>query len=555
MVYTPKLFLFSLFQVCFWQTIRMEWEVVIPKEIKALSGSCVVIPCTFSSALRRSTRKQSLTWFLVGMQYDTEVYNSEKSTNVQSNLRGRAILVGDLEHQNCSLQINNVTHAEKGRYRPSIDEESDSTVSVDVLDIPVKPTVNAPRVMTEGMPVMINCSVVHTCPFHPPTLAWDKIKHNTSIYHEDLLDGRWKTVLMLNYTPRAEHHLKTYWCSATYPNGKMSEAWDVFFIKFAPKDVFAVVVRNRTLKEGGTATLSCSCKGYPDKFTYAWYRNQQKEDVLSHQQTMTLRNISWASGPYTCTAQNEVGMGESPPLHLKIEHAPKGAHILPIGDVTEGEQMILSCETISSNPAVTRYRWYKNGNQIEKQREKTLKVMKLAMDNYGDYHCMAGNGIGWAFSETITIKATPGPPLFAILGGIAGIIVVILLALFFFIFIRNRRKKDLERTAQKYTPDVTGQQVENPKAIPLKDHLYGNIEDNIHVKDQHPSNSTQEYSELNEARHKEAEAMYSQAQGTDQQQQDPEGLHYSTIPHLQRPGTTRVETHPEDVVEYAAVRH
>ncbi|XP_078507174.1 B-cell receptor CD22-like [Lissotriton helveticus] len=559
MDYKQGVFLCALLQVLLWQPVLMQWSFSVPREITALEGSCLVIPCTFTGSIVRSDRRLTFTWSLWRSNSYPEVYNNKDPKNVLPQYKGRALLVGDLEDQNCTLQINSVTREDADTYYPLIEWEYSHSVSVEVSGTPERPTVTSLQTMTERVPRNITCYAEHTCPAHPPTLAWDKIKGNVSVYHEELLDGIWRTLLVLTYTPAAEHHMEQFVCSATYPSGKSASKSITLSIRYAPKDTTAAeYYPNQSIKEGDTVTLSCSSRGNPAAKTYRWFEAPHKNLTLSYASRLTLSNISWDSGPYICTAANDVGTGESPPLHLNIQHAPKGVDAVLFEDPQEGKPMELSCAMKSSNPRATLFTWYKNEKVIQEQEGKTLKIESTAMDDAGVYHCVAHNAMGRTSSAPVTVIVKPASEssTFAVLGGVAAAIFLILLLLVIFIIIRGRKKKVTMAVKEELPTTATGyhRHVENHEEISMKEHLYGNIDNYIHVRGQHHRKPMQEDPELIDPKCSDVEEGYSQPPGRQQEQQVSEELNYATIHHFESPETSPKEPTGEEMVEYATVR-
>ncbi|KAJ1132454.1 hypothetical protein NDU88_010764 [Pleurodeles waltl] len=557
MDYKQGALLCFLLQVFLCQPVLLQWSFSVPGEITALEGSCLVIPCTFTGPFPRSDRRQAFIWSLWTSSGYPEVYNKDP-TDVLPQYKGRALLVGDLFDHNCTLQINSVTKEDADTYYPLIGRNYDGSVSVTVSDTPARPKVTYPRTMTEGLPVSITCSVEHTCPAQPPTLAWDKIKTNVSVYHEAPLAGIWRTVLLLNYTPAAEHHMEDIVCSATYPTSKSASKTITLFIRHAPKDTTAAEYYPRqSIKEGGSVRLSCSSRGNPKVKTYRWYKSPHKTPILGHVATITLRNISWDGGPYVCTAENDLGTGESPPLHLNIQHAPKGVEAVLLEEPEEGKPMELSCVMNSSNPKENNFTWYKNEIVIQEQKGETLRIESTAMDDAGFYSCVAHNAIGSTYSTpvSVTVKSTSSDSTFAVLGGVAAAIFLILVLLVIFIIKRGRKKKAQKPAKEKPPPAATGynRHVENRDELPMKEHLYGNIDDYIHVRGQNERRPMQEYPACTDPNYSDVEEGYSQLPGRQQKEQVSEELNYATIQHFERSETSPTDS-TEEEIEYATVR-
>ena len=70
--------------------------------------------------------------------------------------------------------------------------------------------------------------------------------------------------------------------------------------------------------EGGSVTLTCSSDADPPVLTYRWF-NQGSDVELGTGQNYTITNISSQhSGPYYCTAQNQLGQNRSGPSRLHV---------------------------------------------------------------------------------------------------------------------------------------------------------------------------------------------------------------------------------------------
>lgn len=94
------------------------FEANVAPRISALTGSCVVIPCTFQTGNEFIPRLRGL-WYTNKGKY---VYHTGQS-NVMDNFKGRTKLLGNPDDKNCTLEIDNVQahdngpfcfHAEKG---------------------------------------------------------------------------------------------------------------------------------------------------------------------------------------------------------------------------------------------------------------------------------------------------------------------------------------------------------------------------------------------------------------------------------------------------------
>ncbi|XP_078511475.1 B-cell receptor CD22-like isoform X3 [Lissotriton helveticus] len=460
MALTEKLFLITFLQVSISQAQLQFLRLTVP----ALRGSCVVIPCTFSNREPPAAPEElSINWYL--QKGPSLVYSSKSTDPVPPEYRGRTDFVGDLKSGNCSLRINHVRGEDAEDYYPWIHPLTSKieTYRVTVSDRPEEISLGELGEMTEGVPVTITCSAVHTCPSSPPTLTWDWKDRNVHNYPEDLSNGRWKVVSEMYYTPMAEDHGKPLQCTASYTETITSKRNITMAIQYPPKNTAVVIHGNATFREGDRVTLSCSAVGNPDVSNYSWYVGHDEKPSLGHGQELTVNSIAWNSGPYSCAATNAVGSGKSAPLNLTIEHSPKGTHIYTTKtNLQEREMMQLKCNTSSSNPAVDHYVWFKNGIQLQNRSEKDLIIENVMPDDSGDYQCEAHNTVGNSSSPQITIKvnvewSTLPFKSFATLGVTIALLLLLLLALF--IFFWTRRNKE-EKTDQSHSiPKVPEEQV------------------------------------------------------------------------------------------------
>ncbi|XP_069057148.1 B-cell receptor CD22-like [Pleurodeles waltl] len=395
-----KLFLIAILQVSISQVETDKVKLTV----RALRGSCVVIPCTFSNPEPLTAPEElSIKWQRAKIH--SLIYSGEPSDPVLPDYRGRTKFVGDLKSGDCSLQISSVRGDDAGDYYPWIVPLSKDyeLYRVTVSDNPDEIAINVPGLMTEGTPVKITCSVVHTCPSSPPSLSWDWKDSNVRNYHEDLSNGRWKVVSEMYYTPMAQDHGKSLQCTATYTKNITPERNITMAIRYSPKNTTAVVLGNATLREGDTMTLRCSAVGNPDVSNYSWYTGEEAKPLLGRGQDITVQNILWNSGPYSCITTNEVGSGNSTPLELNIEYAPKEVQVIVKPNPVEGAPLTIACRVSSSNPPVTRYTWYKDG-LLMNVNSSALNWTKVTSENSGRYHCMAHNTLGNSSSSPANVS-------------------------------------------------------------------------------------------------------------------------------------------------------
>ncbi|XP_075428982.1 sialoadhesin isoform X2 [Ascaphus truei] len=89
---------------------------------------------------------------------------------------------------------------------------------------------------------------------------------------------------------------------------------------------------------------------------------------------------------------------------LNVKHSPKGVDVLikpSAENIKQGDAVILTCHVNSSNPAVSKYTWYKDG-QLH-SGEEFVSFHSISRNDYGDYRCEVQNTFGTGVSETVQL--------------------------------------------------------------------------------------------------------------------------------------------------------
>lgn len=93
------------------------WGVSYPPELRSITGSCVVFPCTLSFPDSVSASKGIVAiWYKDYSNQKTVVYHSE-GQDVDARFRDRAQLLGDPAAHNCTLLLRGVTPEDSGPYK------------------------------------------------------------------------------------------------------------------------------------------------------------------------------------------------------------------------------------------------------------------------------------------------------------------------------------------------------------------------------------------------------------------------------------------------------
>ncbi|OCT73610.1 hypothetical protein XELAEV_18036589mg [Xenopus laevis] len=225
-LYMHRIILMILLRGWFPCSYSQDWTITLPESIRALRGSCVEIPCTFT--LPRDYEDFNLIWYKEKRpRSDNMIFSQQNSSHVNQRYRGRTSLVGN-ESNSCSLRINDVH--ESGTYYPFIHGNCFDSFTNNCQKIKVQLSGN---IYMENIRVQsqstrfVNCIVCklaeHTCPSSPPTLQWDKAGYKLTERQERLMDGVWKTETVMEYLPSFQDHGTALECKATYQNGLVSK--------------------------------------------------------------------------------------------------------------------------------------------------------------------------------------------------------------------------------------------------------------------------------------------------------------------------------------------
>lgn len=102
-----------------WTDVSAQWNVWMPRDISAMTNSCVVIPCSFTypSGIRPYRGVHGIWYFdhPYPQLFPPVVYKS-RTDIVHESYKGRSRLLGDLTQKNCTLLLNNVGEELSGRY-------------------------------------------------------------------------------------------------------------------------------------------------------------------------------------------------------------------------------------------------------------------------------------------------------------------------------------------------------------------------------------------------------------------------------------------------------
>ncbi|XP_075763978.1 B-cell receptor CD22-like isoform X1 [Pelodiscus sinensis] len=424
--------------------VSASWGSSLPKTIRALKGSCVVIPCSFTYPGSRESleRPFRVTWYQYRSRGYPEIYSSKGSASVLPEFQARTELLGDPETGNCTLSLSPVQSEDAMSYYVWINPDSvshrfyDVTVQLEVADTPDPLVLSDPGVLIEGNKTTINCSIRHTCPLTPPSLAWTPVRGKAVSSHQQLAGGSWRVESELSYTPSPEDHGRHLQCTATFPNRQQARSGLHLQVKsLCYSDVSAswgssLPKTIRALK-GSCVVIPCSFT-YPGSreslerpFRVTWYQYQSRgypeiysskgpASVLPEYQARTellgdpeTGNCTLSLSPVRSEDAMSYYVWINPDsvrhrfydvtVQLEVADRPQGTTVTVLGpaQLKEGDSVTLRC-TSQSNPPATGYRWFQGTRRVPLRgldRGSELRVPAVRRQS-GPYRCAAENEIG-----------------------------------------------------------------------------------------------------------------------------------------------------------------
>uniref|UniRef100_A0AAQ6IVK4 Ig-like domain-containing protein n=1 Tax=Anabas testudineus TaxID=64144 RepID=A0AAQ6IVK4_ANATE len=207
---------------------KADLYITTPQEIEALSGSCLMIPCKFSSLNTKTenTFSSTRTTFGVWMKSNFNFLQQQRSNviyNISETVNKYQInITGNLSQKNCTTLFSRVNATYTDKYYFRIENGPfRATAECDPLQINVKDSLS-PRIkiskvnLKEKESVTISCSAFTPCPHSPPKLTWS-LQQDPHNNREENTDGTFTTQIQETITLSDKRDGYNISCSATYP--------------------------------------------------------------------------------------------------------------------------------------------------------------------------------------------------------------------------------------------------------------------------------------------------------------------------------------------------
>ncbi|XP_078018788.1 B-cell receptor CD22-like [Epinephelus lanceolatus] len=317
--------------------------ITAPKNMEALSGSCLQIPCTFTSDPKEefnSARSFFGVWIKnysnFGSNPNNVIFNSSKTVNTYP-----MNITGNLSERNCTTLFSSLKTNYTDTYYFRIENSAyRATAICDPLPITVRDSPPSPRIeisgdLKEKESVTITCSASTPCPHSPPKLTWNlqQHPHNTT---EENTDRTFTAKIQETITLSDKHDGVTITCSATYPvdggNHKTAEERNTLNVSYAPKDTSVSISPSGLVSAGSWVNLTCSSRANPPVSRFTWFKTSKHGPIKVSDGDFYSCNVT-DGGVYYCVATNDLGNGTSSEIHLTVQ---AGDSLIRWGAVTGG---------------------------------------------------------------------------------------------------------------------------------------------------------------------------------------------------------------------------
>ncbi|XP_039526320.1 sialoadhesin-like [Pimephales promelas] len=287
----------------------------MPKDIRGLQGSCLVIPCSFSYTTNPPKDPRRVVWYQWVSHGYPLVYDPWYPYDVIEKFRGKTDLYGTLGWD-CSLLIKNLEQSHHGeKIYAWIDPENvgrstyrfyDVTSTILVEASPQRPSIIIYGGERTGDTITVACSTYHTCPKIPPEIKLYGTQGIDQIKEEHVEDGLWKITLTRKGIVEAEQ--STIKCSVKHHGVETVTATE---------DIRAQCVHHKIAIEPELAEVT---EGVAKNFTCSVYHSCQRETPTI---TWNYENMQISTQSKTLSGLDRVTNSNITFLGAKEEHGKK----------------------------------------------------------------------------------------------------------------------------------------------------------------------------------------------------------------------------------------
>ncbi|XP_039645564.1 sialic acid-binding Ig-like lectin 14 isoform X2 [Perca fluviatilis] len=302
--------------------------ITAPKQMEALSGSCLRIPCHFRAKPDEKFKNPRKTF---GVWIKNSKYFAPNHKNVIFNSSWEHIfypmkITGDLSQKNCTTLFSSLITNHTDTYFFRIENRPFlATASCDPLQITVRGSAPSPRIeisgdLKEKESVTISCSASTPCPHSPPKLTWN-LQQDPPNNIEENTDRTFTTKIQKTITLSDTHDGFTISCSATYPVNegrevKTAEERKTLSVSYAPKDTSVSISPSGLVSAGSWVNLTCSSRAKPPA-SFSWFKNSKDGAISVAEGKFYSVNVTGVTEDYHCVVTNVLGNQRSSWISLK----------------------------------------------------------------------------------------------------------------------------------------------------------------------------------------------------------------------------------------------
>ncbi|XP_057206318.1 myelin-associated glycoprotein isoform X2 [Triplophysa rosa] len=398
--------------------VSAQWNVWMPRDISAMTNSCVVVPCSFTypSGIRPYRGVHGIWYFGHPFpQLFPPVVFKSRTDIVHESYKGRTRLLGDLTQKNCTLLIKNVGAEHSGRYyfRADLGGANIYTypdfTQLQVLD---QPNIDVPEEIISDQSLDLTCYVPDNCPDMTPEIHWMYTDYLPDpFFTPDGVEESNTPVqsITLTFTPRPMHNGQLLGCRVHYPNTTfVYERLISLDVKYGPRTVWVNV--SQEVMEGSSVVLHCDVDSNPIP-TITWFFGEKElTSVIASNASLFLENLAPEDqGIYTCAGDNAYGSMNTS-MFLAVNYPPREPWINESITAMQGSSFSLQC--ISKGNPMPTLTWLKNGELVgtitAHEEGSTLELHEIEPQADGVYRCLAENEYGRASSSlNVTVEFAP----------------------------------------------------------------------------------------------------------------------------------------------------
>ncbi|XP_022793323.1 twitchin-like isoform X1 [Stylophora pistillata] len=300
------------------------------------------------------------------------------------------------------LIFNRINRTEEGTYTCRANNSVTSSTHSTTLEVHYKPegvtltTSPAQNTVTQGDRVTLTCCV---------TVAKPQVSGYKFYLYTRLVSNSSNSEYTISSVNRSQH-------SGKYKCVPYNEAGDgpgvTVTLNISVPVQFKKVLQNITVNISTPIFLSCDASGFPTPYV----RWTKSEKTLSDKKQLHISSSNKSdAGEYMCTVGNGVGQEKSARAYVTVQYPPK-IQIASVSSPTSwvGQTVTLKCQ--SNGVPVPTLTWYQpDGDELKRETNKEIKANVALNDSsdFGDYKCVAENGLTPPDEKTVNINQIKKP--------------------------------------------------------------------------------------------------------------------------------------------------